>query len=301
MIKEMMTTKEVAEYLNINEKQVYKLIADKKIPCTRATGKWTFPRRLIEEWIIGSARDSVEAGERGKEPGFHLIIMGSNDMATELLEHELERRYPEFSVSWGNVGSVGGLIALEKGICHVAGCHIFDPVTGTYNLPFLTRYLPEIPSVVVNLVYRQQGLMVRPGNPLGITGLHDLARPGITFMNRQESSGTRQLLDFRLKEEGIDPGQIEGYGREVFTHMEVAIAVLNGTASTGLGIRSAARAVGLDFIPIARERYDLVIPQKFLYAPPVKAMMEVIRSDHFKEVVNQLEGYETKDSGSLMV
>lgn len=301
MNKEMLTTKEVAEYLNINEKQVYKLIADKKIPCTRATGKWTFPRRLIEEWIIGSARHSVESAEGVREPGSHLIIMGSNDMATELLEHELERRYPEFSVSWGNVGSVGGLIALEKGICHVAGCHLFDPVTGTYNLPFLAKYLPGVTAVIINLVYRQQGLMVRPGNPLGITELRDLARAGITFMNRQETSGTRQLLDFRLQEDGIDPKQIEGYEREVFTHMEVAIAVLNGTAHTGLGIRSAARAVGLEFIPIARERYDLVIPQQYLYTPPVKAMLEVIRSDLFKEMVNQLGGYDTKDSGNLMV
>ncbi|MDH4100465.1 MAG: helix-turn-helix domain-containing protein [Nitrospirota bacterium] len=297
MSKEMLTTKEVAEYLNINEKQVYKLIADKKIPCTRATGKWTFPRKLVDEWIVSDALTSRESGE----PDTHLVMMGSNDMTTELLEHELERQFPQFTVSWGNVGSVGGLVALDKGICHVAGCHLFDPATGTYNLPFLARYIPNVPAVMVNLVYRQQGLMVLPGNPMAITGLSDLVKPGMTFINRQETSGTRQLLDFRLKEEGIEPGQIAGYDREVFTHMEVAIAVLGGTAHTGLGIRSAARALGLDFIPIARERYDLVIPQKYLYTSPVKALLEVIRSEHFRDMVNGLGGYDTKDSGSLMV
>lgn len=296
-----MTTKEVAEYLNINEKKVYQLIKERKIPCTRVTGKWTFPRKLIEEWIVSSSKQFIGAKEiRTGVKNNHLVIMGSNDMTIELLSHEIERRFPEISVSWANVGSIGGLVALERGICHVAGCHLFDPITGAYNLPYLPQYLPNMETVVVNLVYREQGLMVRAGNPLEIKGLQDLARPGITFINRQQGSGTRLLLDFKLEEIVIDPKQIMGYEREVFTHTEVAIGVLNGTSHVGLGIFSAAKALGLEFIPIAQERYDLIIPQQNLHTNPIKALLQVIGSDQFKEMVNQMGGYGTKDSGKLM-
>jgi len=300
MKKEMMTTKEVAEYLNINEKKVYQLIKERKIPCTKVTGKWTFPRKLIDEWIVSSSRQFIGIKQSKKELNNHLVIMGSNDMTIELLSHEIEREFPEVSVSWANVGSIGGLVALGRGICHVAGCHLFDPATGMYNLPYLHQYLPNTETVVVNLVYREQGLIVKPGNPMGIEGLQDLVRPEIVFINRQKGSGTRILLDFKLKQMGIDPQQIMGYEKEVFTHTEVAIKVLNGTAHVGLGIFSAAKALGLEFIPIAQERYDLVIPQQNLHTKPIKALLHIIRSDHFKKIVEQMGGYETKDSGKLM-
>jgi len=299
MIKEMLNTKDIANYLNINEKQVYRLIKEKKIPATKITGKWTFPRKLIDEWIIESANENI-GFKKIRELKDHIVVMGSNDFTIELLSHELSRRFPAFSLSFSNVGSIGGLIALGRGSSHIAGCHLFDPDTGEYNLPYLLRYLPDLDTIVVNLVYRDLGLILRPGNPLNITGIEDLAQPEIRIINRQEGSGTRILLDFELKRLGIDSNRINGYENEVNTHNEVAMAVLSGIAEAGLGILSAAKMLGLEFIHITKERYDLVIPKKNFSAKPLTALLEVIRSHEFRRKIEQMGGYDTRDSGNLI-
>lgn len=299
MNKEMLNTKEVAGYLNINEKQVYRLIKEKKIPATRITGKWTFPRRLIEEWIIESASENIGKKKR-RELEDHIVIMGSNDFTIELLSHELSARFPKFSLSFSNLGSIGGLIALGRGSSHIASCHLLDPDTGEYNLPYLPRYLPDLETTAINLIYRDLGLILRSGNPLDIAGIEDMVRPKIRIINRQEGSGTRIFFDFELKRLGIDPNRINGYEKQVNTHAEVATAVLSGVADVGLGILSAARMLGLEFIHITRERYDLVIPKENLSAKPVGALLEVIRSQEFSGKVEQMGGYDTRDSGKIM-
>lgn len=299
MNKEMLNTKEVAGYLNINEKLVYRLIKEKKIPATRITGKWTFPRRLIEEWIIESASENIGKKKR-RELEDHIVIMGSNDFTIELLSHELSGRFPEFSLSFSNLGSIGGLIALGRGSSHIASCHLLDPDTGEYNLPYLPRYLPDLETTAINLIYRDLGLILRSGNPLDIAGIEDMVRPKIRIINRQEGSGTRIFFDFELKRLGIDPNRINGYEKQVNTHAEVATAVLSGVADVGLGILSAAKMLGLEFIHITRERYDLVIPEENLSAKPVGALLEVIRSREFRGKVEQMGGYDTRDSGKIM-
>jgi putative molybdopterin biosynthesis protein len=299
MNKEMLNTKEVAGYLNINEKQVYRLIKEKKIPATRITGKWTFPRRLIDEWIIESASENIGKKKR-RELEDHIVIMGSNDFTIELLSHELSRRFPEFSLSFSNLGSIGGLIALGRGSSHIASCHLLDPDTGEYNLPYLPRYLPDLETTAINLIYRDLGLILRSGNPLEIAGIEDMVRPKIRIINRQEGSGTRIFFDFELKRLGIDPNRINGYEKQVNTHAEVATAVLSGVADVGLGILSAAKMLGLEFIHITRERYDLVIPEENLSAKPVAALLEVIRSQEFRGKVEQMGGYDTRDSGKII-
>ena len=295
-----MNTKEVAEYLNINEKLVYKLIKEKKIPGTKVTGKWTFPKRLVDEWIIESAKEHAGLKNKIRELKDHIVIMGSNDFTIELLSHELSKRFPKYSLSFSNVGSIEGLIALSRGSSHIAGCHLFDPETGDYNLPYITRYLPGIETIVVNLVYRDIGLIIRPGNPLNISGIKDLSRSGIKTINRQKGSGTRILLDYELMKLGIDPKEVDGYEREVNTHMEVAMAVLSGAADVGLGIFSAAKMLGLEFIHITKERYDLIIPKENLSAPPIISLLEVIRSPKFKESISQMGGYDTRETGKIM-
>ena len=299
MNREMLNTKDLANYLNINEKQVYRLIKEKKIPATRITGKWTFPKKLIDEWIIESANENIGV-KKIRELKDHIVVVGSNDFTIELLSHELTRRYPEYSLSFSNVGSIGGLIALGRGSSHIAGCHLFDIKTGEYNLPYLPRYLPDLETIVVNLIYRDLGLILRPNNPLNITGIEDLAQPGIRIINRQEGSGTRILFDFELKRLGIHPDQINGYEKEVNTHNEVAMAVLSGTAEVGLGIFSAAKMLGLEFIHITKERYDLVIPKEKFSAKPLTALLDVIRSQEFRAKAEQMGGYDTKDSGKLI-
>jgi len=299
MNKEMLNTKDIANYLNINEKQVYRLIKEKKIPATRITGKWTFPRKLIDEWIIESANENIGV-KKTRELKDHIVIMGSNDFTIEFLSHELSSRFPEFSLSFSNVGSIGGLIALGRGSSHVAGCHLFDIKTGEYNLPYLPRYLPDLETIVVNLVYRDLGLILRPENPINITRIEDLAQPGIRIINRQKGSGTRILLDFELNRLGIDPKRINGYEKEVNTHNEVALAVLSGMADVGLGILSAAKMLGLEFIHITKERYDLVIPKEKFSAKPLTALMEVVRSQEFRTKIEQMGGYDIRDSGKII-
>lgn len=296
----MMNTKGVAEYLNINEKLVYKLVKEKKIPGTRVTGKWTFPRRLIDEWIIENAKENIGLKNKTKELKDHIVIMGSNDFTIELLSHALNKRFPEYTLSFSNVGSLAGLIALGRGSSHLAGCHLFDPDTGQYNLLYISRYLPEIKITVINLVYRDIGLIVKPGNPLNIVFVNDLSRPGIKIINRQEGSGTRVLFDYECKKMGIEPKLIAGYEKEVNTHLEVATAVASGVADVGLGILSAAKMLNLTFVHLAKERYDLVIPRENLSVRPIASLVEVIQSSEFKESINQMGGYDTKDTGKVM-
>jgi len=301
MAKEMMDTREVAEYLNINEKLVYKLLKEKKIPGTKVTGKWTFPRRLVDEWVIESAKENIGLKNKPKELKDHIVIMGSNDFTVELLSHELSNKFPEYSLSFSNVGSLAGLIALSRGNSHIAGCHLLDPDTGQYNIPYISRYLPGIKTTVINLVYRDIGLIVRPENPLNILSIKDLFRPAIKIINRQQGSGTRVLLDYELKRMGIEPNQVDGYGKkEVNTHFEVAMAVASGVADVGLGILSAAKMLNLTFIHLTDEQYDLVIPRENLSVQPIISLLAVIRSPEFKESINQMGGYDTKDTGKVM-
>ncbi len=229
-----------------------------------------------------------------------VVVVGSHDNTLDILANQMRVHDFRFSLSSSNVGSLGGLIALKNGYCHTAGSHLLDTDTGTYNISYINRYLPDLRVKLVNLVYRQQGLIVPRGNPKGITGIEDLARDDVTFINRQAGSGTRILLDYRLAELDIKPEKIRGYGQDEFTHMSVAVSVLSGAADTGLGIYAAARALNLDFVPIVTEEYDLVIPEVFLEDEKIQLMLEVIRSQRFKELVDGLGGYDTSKTGTVV-
>lgn len=300
MNKEMLSTKEVAEYLNINEKLVYKLIQERKIPATRITGKWTFPKQLIEAWIIKHAEENIAPKGKAVQPASHIVVMGSHDFSMELLSHELTRAFPDLSLSLSNVGSAGGLIALARGICHLACAHLLDPETHTYNVPYLSTYLPDTAVVVINLVYRDLGLIVQRGNPLNIAGVADAARPGVRIINRQGGSGTRLFFDAELKRLGIASERIEGYADEVATHNEAALAVLGGTADAAMGILPAAKMLGLDFVHLARERFDLIIPRETIASGPIDALLQVVRSESFKEKVLKMSGYDTAATGQFI-
>jgi putative molybdopterin biosynthesis protein len=300
MTKEMLTTKEVAEYLSINEKQVYRLVKEKKIPATRITGKWLFPKGLIDEWIMTSARESVSiAGKQGSRDN-QVVIAGSNDLALELLAKNTTIQHPRYTYSISNVGSLAGLIALQNGNCHIAASHLLDPDSGEYNSSFIKKHFPGLKILAVNLAHREQGLIVKKGNPLEIKTLKSLASKKVTYINRQEGSGTRVLLDYRLKEHGIDPEEIPGYSRIAYTHMEVALEIFSGSANAGLGIFAVARQLDLDFIPLATERFDLIIPSESYTTRAVKALRGVLGSDEFKANMTQLGGYDTKDTGKIV-
>jgi len=296
----MLTTKEVAEYLSINEKQVYRLIKEKKIPATRITGKWLFPKNLIDEWVVASARESVNLSAQKSVPENQVVIAGSNDLALELLAKNTAVRHPRYTISISNVGSLAGLIALQNGNCHIAASHLLDPETGEYNSSFIKKHFPNLKIVLLNVAHREQGLIVKKGNPLKIETVKDLAEKTLTFVNRQEGSGTRVLLDCRLKELGIDAARIPGYAKSALTHMDVALEVFSGAADVGIGILAAARMLDLDFVPLATERFDLVIPTESCETGAIKSLREVLSSPDFKSHIRNMGGYETRDTGKIV-
>ncbi|MFC1535007.1 molybdopterin biosynthesis protein [Thermodesulfobacteriota bacterium] len=228
-----------------------------------------------------------------------VVVIGSHDITIDILADEIRRGGGNIRISSGNVGSLGGLIALKKGICHLSGSHLLDTQTGEYNIPYIKRYLTGIKVNVFHLVLRDQGLIVPKKNPKGIKGIGDLTRDDIIFINRQAGSGTRVLFDYMLEQSGIKPEQIKGYDHEEFTHMAIAVDVLSGAADCGMGIFAAAKALGLDFIPIVREQYDLIIPSSMLYNPNIQAVIETIRTTEFRDRVKSLGGYDPSKSGQL--
>ncbi len=252
----------------------------------------------FSEGISQSEEVEAELLVEEKELKNTVIIIGSHDMCIDIIADEV--RSKGIRISSSNVGSLAGIIALRKGISHMAGSHLLDPNIGEYNRSYVEKYLRGIKVHVYNLVMREQGLIVKKGNPKGIKGLEDLVREDIRFVNRQPGSGTRVLLDYKLSQLNIDPKQIKGYEYEEFTHMAVAVDVLSGVADCGMGIFAAAKALDLDFIPIEKEEYDLLIPEDFLADPKIKTILEIIKTPHFRKRVEQMGGYDAKRSGELI-
>lgn len=229
-----------------------------------------------------------------------LLAIGSHDLTLDLMAQFLAEGEPPRRLVSANAGSLGGLTALRRGEAHLAGTHLLDPETGEYNLPYLSRYLPDLPVVVVTLTRREQGLMVRPGNPQRIAGLSDLARPDVVYVNRQKGAGTRLLLDYLLGQQGIAPEQIKGYDREEVTHLAVAVVVATGLADCGMGVRGAAVALGLEFISIGWERYDLVVPRSFWESPLLAPLRALLAEPRFREAVAALPGYDPAEMGRVV-
>ncbi|MEW5909489.1 MAG: helix-turn-helix transcriptional regulator [Thermodesulfobacteriota bacterium] len=301
MSAEMMTTKEVAGYLGIHEKQVYALIKAKRIPSTRITGKWIFPKKLIDEWIETNAKEGIaRAREKGKRIEEALLACGSNDPVLDMLHTYMKKTYPEFYIFSANTGSTDGMKTLNKGYTDIAWSHLLDPKSGQYNIPFLSTYLPDVKPVVVNLFQRELGLMMAPGNPRRIKGISELGKKGVVFINRQKGSGTRVLLDHHLKELKLPSSEIKGYDREVFTHFEVGLSILAGEADAGVATIVVAKLLGLDFIPIAKERFDMILDQKIFFHKGIQAFIETLNSKGFRERVERIGAYEFRDSGKIL-
>ena len=185
-------------------------------------------------------------------------------------------------------------------MCHFAGSHLLDPSDGSYNTSYIRKHLADRDIRIVTLVHREQGFIVPMGNPKNITGVRDLFGADIRFINRQAGSGTRVLLDYELSRNDLDPDGIQGYQQDEYTHMAVAVAILSGKVDVGLGIKSAARALGLDFVPLVEERYDLLIPGEMLDTPMIQAMLAVIDTPLFKQTVEAMGGYSTRETGNLV-
>ncbi len=227
-----------------------------------------------------------------------ILAIGSHDLTLDLIAQHLSTR--GMRLSSASVGSLGGLVALGRGEAHLAGSHLLDPETGEYNLSYIRKHLPGTAVIVVGLVRRWQGLILGHGNPKDIQNLQDLAHEDVIYVNRQRGAGTRVLLDYQLSQLKLDPESIEGYGREEFTHLAVAAAVASGRADCGLGIQAAAVALGLDFLPLFSERYDLVIPKVHFDSELLAPLLEILVSGSFANDVNELSGYDLERPGEIL-
>lgn len=277
------------------------------IPLPRAAGSVTTLSKAEGIIRIPSFSEGIVAGEETEaellvdleDIANTIVIIGSHDITVDILSDEIRGKDSAIRIASGNVGSLGGLLALKKGKAHVAGAHLLDTATGEYNISYIQKYLKRVPAHVFNLVVREQGLIIQRGNPKQVRGIGDLTRDDLGFVNRQPGSGTRILFDYKLQEMGIDPSQIRGYDDEEYTHMNVAVAVLNGMADVGLGIMAAAKALDLDFIPLLSEQYDLVIPSSFVNDHKIQLLISVARSKEFRNRVEALGGYNPEKSGAL--
>ncbi len=274
-------------------------------PLSRGSGVITSLVRADGIALIPRGSQGMEAGSeiqvRLYRPKAELensiFAIGSHDMTLDLLSQFLFAHHRRLISA--NVGSLGGLIALKRGEAHIAGSHLLDPQTGIFNLSYIERYLGGIPVKVIDLVGREQGLIIKRGNPKSIRQLADLAQPGITFVNRQRGAGTRVLLDYHLEQLHLNPEKITGYDREEFTHLAVAAAVASGRADCGLGITAAAHALDLDFIPLFQEKYQLVIPDQFYNDPLLSPIHDILASQAFRQEVSALPGYDISSMGNL--
>jgi putative molybdopterin biosynthesis protein len=275
-------------------------------PLPRGAGVLTSLVRADGLLVVPAGVEGHHAGEqiqvqllRGLgEIGRTIVAIGSHDLILDVAASALRSADPLITLASSNVGSLGGLAALRDGLCHLAGSHLLDPDTGEYTLPYLARLFGDGAEIaVVRLVHREQGLIVAPGNPTAVSGVDDLTRPGLRYVNRQRGAGTRVLLDHELSRRGIDSTRISGYGREEHTHLAVAAAVAAGSADTGMGILAAARAFGLDFIPVAREPYDLVLRASMIDDELLAPLWTLLQRPDFQAEVESLGGYSCAETG----
>lgn len=277
-------------------------------PLARSAGMIT---TMTKAQAVAYIPEEVEGIEEGESIHAELLVpkadldrvlvhVGSHDNTLDLLANELMGLTTPLRLVSSHAGSMGGLTALKSGSALFAGAHLFDPESGDFNFPFIKRYLTDIDVTVINLAIRHQGLIVGKGNPLGITGVDDLVRDDVLFINRQRGAGTRILLDHHLNKANINPRTIQGYGNEEFTHMAVAVNVLTQAASCGLGIYAAAKALDLGFVPLAHERYDLIIPTAHMEDVRIQTLIDLIRSDDVKKQISELGGYEIDLTGQTM-
>jgi excisionase family DNA binding protein len=294
----MMSTRQVAEYLNINEKVVYSLISEKGLPATKITGKWLFPKNLVDRWLEKETINYPKSPPPLPPYDGLLVVAGSNDILLDRSLALFNKLYPEHVAVFGNLGSLSGIRTLGRGRCHMATSHLLQEVGGEYNFDFAERELGQLPAVV-NFCLREQGILLAQGNPKGVAGVADLGLPGFRIVNRPEGTGTRLLLDGELKRAGIEGARIAGYDIELHRHLDVGLEVLSGRADAGPGIRAVAGVLGLDFLPLRWERYDLLLLKSRFFEEGVQLFMGMLHDGAFRQMADNLEGYDLSICGKM--
>ncbi len=298
-MKRLLSTKEVAQFIDVNEKMVYTLVAEKGLPATKITGKWLFPRHLVEQWIETNPTNYPEAATRLPPYQGLLIITGSNDPLLDMTIFLFNTLHSNHVAVFGNLGSMGGLRALRRNLCHMASSHLLQDNEAEYNFDFASKELDVMPAVV-NFCKREQCILVRKDNPKKISAVADLARPGLRIINRPLGTGTRLLLDRELKKAGINGEKIDGYHNEVHRHLDIGLEILAGRADAGPGIRAVAEILDIGFVPLRWERYDLMISRERFFDEGVQLFLGLLHEDAFRELVTDNSGYDLELSGKMI-
>jgi excisionase family DNA binding protein len=298
-MKQFFTTKEVAQFLNINEKMVYSLVSEKGLPASKVTGKWLFPKNLVEQWVEANTLNYPKAADSPSVSQAVLIIAGSNDLLLDKVMALYNAHFTGNIAVFGNLGSMGGLQALRQNFCHIASSHLLQENQEDYNFEFADRELEHMPAVV-NFCKREQGILVKKGNPNKIKSVSDLIHPGIRIVNRPLGTGTRLLLDQELKKAAARSDKIDGYHNEVHRHLDVGLEILAGRADAGLGIHAVAGLLDLDFVPLRWERYDLMIFKERFFDANVQNFLGLLHDQEFSELAESLQGYDLQLSGRML-
>jgi excisionase family DNA binding protein len=288
---DLMTTREVAAYLRVKERKVYELVRERDIPCTRVSGKWLFPKRLIDVWLLEASEGPRPAAAAAPPP----IIAGSQD---PLLDWALQESGSDIAML--ACGSAGGLDRLAGGRALGASLHLLDAETGEYNVAAIQRALSTRDVVAINWAWRDQGLVVAPGNPLGLTDVADLAGSDVRVVHRQDGSGSERLLRHLLAGAGLHVDDLTLAAETAKSETDLGLAVLDGRADAGLAVAAVARRLKLGFVALARERFDLVIGRRDYFEAPFQALVAFARDDRFRARAGELGGYDLIDSGRVV-
>ena len=298
-MKGLLSTKEVARVLGVNEKMVYTLVSEKGLPATKITGKWLFPVHLVDQWIETNTVNYPEASKQLPPYEGLLVLTGSNDPLLDKAISLFNKLHPNQVAVFGNLGSMGGLRALRQNLCHIASSHLMQENEADYNFSFARSELDAMPAVV-NFCRREQGILLPKGNPKQIRTIADLGEKGITIVNRPLGTGTRLLFDRELQKAGLKGEKIPGYQRELNRHLDVGLEILSGRADAGAAIRPVAFLLGLDFLPVRWERYDFLIKKERFFDPGVQLFLGMLHEPEFLEAAKGLAGYDISTSGKMV-
>lgn len=286
---EILSAKELSRYLKINEKKIYQLARESKLPYTKIGGKIAFAKELIDRWITQTT-----------EQEHHLYVAGSDDLLLDRIIHDYNTAGSNNIIFYAAVGSLNGLKLLKKRAANISCVHIMDVEKKEYNLSYLDRYLDGDAYVVVNMYSRQQGLYLQRGNPKKVQAIQDLTDKNVSFINRNRGSGTRLLFDFLVHERGVEPERIQGYDTEVDSHLDAGLKVLRGEADASFGIQYVAHILNLHFVPLTKERFDLVIPEEYSYSEQAKRLLSFFEQGRLLPYLKSYVGYDTEKSGSVL-
>jgi len=285
---EIMSTKDLSKYLKTNEKKLYKMVQESRIPSSKIGGKIVFTKEVIDQWILeNTAREQ------------QIYVAGSDDMLLRAII-DIYNSSKQGLVFYAPIGSIKGLKVLKQNGATMSCVHILDTEKKEYNTSYVQRYLGTDDYIVYHLYMREQGLCVQKGNPKGIRSLEDLSANNISFANRNKGCGTRLLFDFLLQEKGITPSSIKGYGKEIESHLETALTVLQGNADAGFCIRHAAHLLGLDFITLAHESFDMVVSKEHSYNSQVRDFFNFFDQSELLHHVQDFTGYDTARMGRII-